>query len=166
MAQQLPRYQRPASLIQSPDVTGTNISALVQAEAQKTQAITSALDKLIGYAIDVGEKKEKEQKELLELEAISEFPTYSYEIDNHISDLTVQVQNACTEIISDRDIVWFEMGFYDTQGTIDDNTLIIDHTYSYNFDYMEYGQKHLDRFLTIGQSPAFKLWVEEVDTKN
>ena len=31
------------------------------------------------------------------------------------------------------------MGFYDTQGTIDDNTLIIDHTYSYNFDYMEYG---------------------------
>jgi hypothetical protein len=35
-----------------------------------------------------------------------------------------------------------------------------------DFDYMEYGQKHLDRFLTIGQSPAFKLWVEEVDTKN
>ena len=97
MAQQLPRYQRPASLIQSPDVTGTNISALVQAEAQKTQAITSALDKLIGYAIDVGEKKEKEQKELLELEAISEFPTYSYEIDNHISDLTAQVESGKIE---------------------------------------------------------------------
>lgn len=93
MAQQLPRYQRPASLIQSPDVTGTNISALVQAEAQKTQAITSALDKLIGYAIDVGEKKEKEQKELLELEAISEFPVYTFKIQNHLTDIDNQIEN-------------------------------------------------------------------------
>lgn len=93
MAQQLPRYQRPASLIQSPDVTGTNISALVQAEAQKTQAITSALDKLIGYAIDVGEKKEKKQKELLELEAISEFPVYTFKIQNHLTDIDNQIEN-------------------------------------------------------------------------
>ena len=64
----LPRYQR--ALIESPDVTATNISALVQAQARTTEAIMTGLDKLVSYSIDIGEKKEAEQKKADKLLAL------------------------------------------------------------------------------------------------
>ena len=60
--------------------------------------------------------------------------------ESHISELKEEIENACTEIIENyTHVPWFHMYFNWYEGIIEDNTLIIENTYSWNLDYIEYG---------------------------
>lgn len=87
----LPRYQR--ALIESPDVTATNISALVQAQARTTEAIMTGLDKLISYSIDIGEKKEAEQEKADKLLALETGISMNLEAQKQFLDIQNRINS-------------------------------------------------------------------------